>query len=185
MSETIANLAQKNARNALQRMEAVEHDLNTIKSVLQSTVKGVSDNFQNLNKEVDDLGLFVIAVSRLLGEDKVRETIQVVVREQKTNAIAGAKKALADAVEQGALKWASTVPDNAILVFEELDAEGNPVEFGRQQHPINRIQPQFRNELMGKEVGTVLSPENSPKIRLIEIYQIVTTEPTIPAQAQV
>jgi len=185
MSETIANLAQKNARNALQRMEAVENDLNTVKSVLQATVKGVSENFQSLNKEVDDLGVFVLAVSRLLGEDKLKETIQVVVRENKTNAIAGAQKALADAVEQGALKKVETVPDNAILVFEELDADGNPVEFGRQQHPLNRLQPQFRDEVMGKGVGTVLAPENSPKVRLSEIYQIVITEPTTPAQAQV
>lgn len=166
MSETVANIAQKNARNAMQRVEALEE-------VIPNIVSSVSTGMGKVQQQVNQLAEVVEALVSLAGTEAVQKAVMENRKAADVRKVEAEVAQLAKAVETGALKTADAVADNCVLVFAEYDKEGKPLEVnGRSQFSVGQLQPQFKDELMGKKVGATITSPEGHKFEVKEIYAI-------------
>jgi hypothetical protein len=166
-TETIARMAGTSARNALQRVQDIEE---TVQQVVVNFTQEITKINETCNVLVDMLG---------------REAFEAALTSKRdtadANAVAAQKKALADAVEVGALKVADTIAESSLLVLTEKTADGVPLKWGsRIQIPLGQVKEQFRTQLVGKKVGAVVPTPEGHLFEVAEIYE-PQKAPQVPA----
>jgi len=166
MSETIANLAQKNARNAMQRVEALEK---IIPNIISATNQSLNQLQQQLAQSVEIMD----ALIQILGEETVGKVMQENRQFRNQKALEEAKARVAAEVDSGALKPAETVGPNSRIVFQELDANGKALEPGRAEFDVSKMLEPFRTEVQGKKAGDSIKTPAGNTFEIQEVYDNV------------
>lgn len=165
-TETQTNIsAQKNARNALQRVEQLE---DTIPKVISSFSQALNQLQQQVTNAVEVLD----AAISLLGPEQVQKTV-VDARVTRARAEAESQKGqIAELVADGTLLADQVVTDKSIVVGQETREDGTLIEPGWFQHQFSQIKPEFQKELLGKGPGTEFKTANGNTYKLLEVYTV-------------
>lgn len=170
-AETKANLAQKNARNALQRIQALE---GAVQGVLTATNNALGEAEGRLAQLAEVLDAVV--------ESQGAEAINVILTEKRRSR--AQQKQERDAMEikekvlNGKLKAVATVGETSVLVFKELDKDGQALEFSRVQTSALLLVPKVRGETLGKTIGhKVTNTGSEHTFEIMEIYDPVPQTP--------
>ena len=163
-------MAGSSARNALQRVQDIEE-----------TMQQVVVNFtQEITKINETAGVLI----EMLGRDAFEAALTAKREANEATNVAAQKKALADAVEAGALKSVEAIDPTSLLVLTEKTADGQPLKYGsRIQVPLAQVKDPFRGQFLGKKVGdSVTSPEG----HLFEVAEIYEPQkaPQVPAATE-
>jgi hypothetical protein len=184
-AETIANLASKQSRNALQRLDQVEN-------VLTNHSQAVN----NLQNQFGQYVAIVDAMVELLGVEtvtaKVKENAEKKALEQK----ASEESQVQSLLGMGVLVFAQNVSEKSVVVGQEIKRSESADEVlfpGRQQVVLSnpKISQDVKNLLLGKVVGDEVSLPGGNFYKLTEIYDIVdeaarkVTEPVDVAASEV
>lgn len=163
MSETVANLAQKNARNALQRIEYLERLIPQLLSATNNAMNQAQMQFSGLVEIVD-------ALVQAHGPEAVEAIVVENRRNRALKQVEGDKAFLKAALDSGEAKAADTVTEDSIIVFNETTEDGVALDPGRAQFQYKQLMPAFRPQVLGKGTGTkVVSPQGNV-FEVVEIY---------------
>lgn len=179
MSETIANLAQKNSRNALSRIEGLEQRLQELQKAFTDLLRSLDKSFGSVQSDLASVNEVLNATTEVVGPTAIQE---VILRVRKENALAqeqSAKNDIAERVAKGALVPKDTVGEKALVVFNETKEDGTPlVVGGRAQFFLFELKPAFKEQVLGKKVGdfVVSDGPDKHKFTLTEIYENVAQE---------
>jgi hypothetical protein len=190
VSETVANLAQKNARNALQRVDGLEQEQEKQGRMITHVIKAVNESLGNLNGGLDTITKQLVGVAEVL-DAVVRvlgsETIDKVVNEQRAikaeTRITAMKDQLTQLITAGTVKPSENVAENSLMVFKEYDKDGKELPHSRVQFTAAELQPQFRGELMGKGAGTRITSSAGNSFELLEVYEVIAPPQNAPNAA--
>lgn len=174
-AETQAMVAGKQARNAMERVTALENVVPQIIGMLQNIQAQFSQSVEILDALVENFGI---------------ETVEkTVVANRRQKAIAKSTeetKQVAALIEQGVLKATTKVAEHNMLVFKETKPDGTPNEpVSRVQFMYEQLQEQFRTQLIGKAVGEKLASPGGNIFELAEIYEVVPQAAPVPDVAPV
>jgi hypothetical protein len=177
MSETIAQLAQKNSRNAIQRVEELEK---LVPQVISATNNAVQQIQVQLSGAVEILD----AVIQALGV----ETIEKIVTENRTRRAdeqnAKTREQIDGLVAQGVLVAGDKVSEQSLVVFKEFNKEGVE-QVARLQHVFKQLQEEFKPQLLGAAVGAKVTAATGSSFEVLEIYEIVEAKQPAPSAAVV
>jgi len=166
MSETIANLARKNARDAMQRVTALEQVVPQLIGMVQNLQSQFSQSVEILDALVQNFGVEV-----------VENTVIANRRQKAITKSEEEQKQMATLIEQGVMKPVSVVGERTLVVFKEQTPDGKPTEpVSRVQFMFEQLQPQFREQLTGKGAGTVITSPAGNTFTVQEVYEIVAKE---------
>lgn len=177
-AETKAMAAAQTARNAIQRIEALEK---MIPHLISATNNALTEYEGKLTQvaEVAD------ALVQNVGEEAVNAVLVANRRTRAAAREAAETKQIADALEKGDLKPAEKVGEGSVLVLKRYGADGQPQEFGRVQASVAILVPPLRAEALGKSVGHKMKvPGGEDSFEIVEIYEPVAKPAPLPAAAQ-
>lgn len=175
MSETIANLAQKNARNAMQRVDKLEKEMEFLqRKALPGLVQSIQQSLGNVDKQLAAALEVVDALVVLLGDDKVQETMNAnrkrIADQNEEEAVA----AIATRLNDGSLIQADSIAENTLLVFRRSNEDGTPVPYNsRVEISFANLKDDFKTELLGKGRGHKVKGDETP-VMLYEVTEIYT-----------
>ena len=174
-AETIATLASKQSRAALERVENVER-------ALKQVIESANAAFERANTQMQQMADVIDVLVELAGTDVI--TAKLVEKEvAKSTARVEAQKAQVEAaLLQGTLKVVDTVTDQSLIVFKEYKGE-TALENGRNQFMAGQLKPEFKAKVVGQGVGYKLdAPTVGHTFEVVEIYEPVAVQPTLPTE---
>ena len=180
MSETIQKY--KQARNAIERMDAIEQ-------LIPKLIEATNRSLGQLNDQLAGAVEIVDAVVQILGEEAVSRAVSETRLVRAKETAKNQEAAIAKGVEAGQLKKTETVTPTSYIVFKEYDKEGTELAVSRFQSSLKNLQPKVREELAGKTVGYKVKVEGEHSFEVMEIYEVVPTselpvkQPTTPVPA--
>jgi hypothetical protein len=160
----------KQTRSALERIEVLEQ-------MHERLVVGIDGILNQLNTRLSAIEETLEAVSGIIGPEQIANLIVENRKRRSEDAAAAAKAALDDAIAKGIMAPAEVIGENTLVVGRETDKDGNQVGASRIQLAFMGIKPQFRDQLLGKGVGTKLTTENEGTFEVIELYNPVEKSP--------
>jgi hypothetical protein len=181
MSETIANLAQKTARNAMQRVDDLEKRASTLEKMVPNIIQAVNQSLTQLNQQLMQAVEVLAAVEQILGAETIGKVIHENREARNQQLLDEAKARIAAEVEQGNLVPAAAVGPKSRVVFQEKDGEGKELNPGRAEFDMEKILEPFRTELQGKVVGDSLKTPVGSIFEIREIYDVVEKKAEAPA----
>lgn len=133
-------------RNALQRIEALEGDLQRIAGAISKTLTETDQKLTSLIELVD-------ALVAEVGQDQVVARVQAT-RDEKIQERANAAKAALDkALAEGQVVPCETIEENAIITGIEYGGDGQPIKPGYVQLGLSAVKPEFQEKFKGQTVG--------------------------------
>jgi hypothetical protein len=171
MSTTVANLAQKNARNAIQRVEALEE-------VVPKMISVINEGMGKLQQQISSLAEVMEAQTAAIGSESVNTIVMENRRTNDAKKVAAEKEEIAKRVEAGELIPADSIGDSTLMVFEESDKEGKVLPFGsRVQFSFGQLKEEFRKDVVGKKLGDKVVVPEGHSFEVKELYTIVHKAP--------
>lgn len=173
-AETVANLAQKNSRNALQRLDAVEQTQAQVVQALNSTLGPLQQQFSQYVEIVD-------AVTAILGDEVVANRVAEIRKERAIQQAEVQAQQVKTLVANGILAVASVIGEKSLIVGKEFDKEGHEMLPGRRQALLSQIRTDLQEKLMGQGVGFKLDTGDGA-FEVLEVYDVIEkTAPTAEA----
>jgi hypothetical protein len=169
-AETLANLASKQSRNALQRLDRIDGK--------DGILDNHSQSLKTLQTQFSQYVAIVDAAVELLGVEaitaKVKENAEKEAAKKKESEEAQIKQLL----ELGVLSTSEAVTVKSVVVGCEIkkgEGVSDEVLFpGRQQVVFNDVtNPELRTALLGKKVGEDFPLPNGNFFKVTEIYNII------------
>ena len=176
-AETKAMMATKTARNAIQRIEALE-------KMIPNLISATNNALTEFETKLTQLAEVTDALVQNVGEEAVN-TVLVAGRKVRAAGREAAEIAqIAGALATGALKPAASVGEGSVLVLKQYGADGQPLEFSRVQASVAILVPPLRQEALGKSVGYKMkAPNGDNSFEIMEIYDVAPPAAEVPAQA--
>lgn len=169
-AETVANVAGKQARNAMERVSALEEAVDSIGKTVNSIIGPINNTFSNLQQQLSQAVEILDVLVKEFGPEKVEASLLAERKARLAAKQASEKQTVEEGVKAGTLKVADTVTPEALLVFEESDKDGKVMEFPRAQFWYKQLLPNFQTQIANNLVGfKMVSPENHT-FELKEIY---------------
>jgi hypothetical protein len=152
-------------RSLSERLQALEE--NTVRLLV-----GINQRFELDDKRLISLEELVEALANLQGLEEVQEFVDAKRIERARAASAAEKAALDQGIADGYMVVAPVVDEKSLLVLKYTNADGSVIEPGRVQLPAEKVQPQFKDQILGKGVGTIIDLPGGAKCELLEIYGV-------------
>lgn len=169
-AETIANVANKNSRNALQRLDGLEQGV-------QQLVGATNNAIGQISRQLSQIAEIADAATAILGEDVVAAKVVELRKDRLQKESAQQKAQVDDLLLQGILVPAEKVGEKSLLVGRETDKEGKEVFPGRQQVLFSQVRPDLKEKLLGQAVGAAVETPAGNTFNLVEIYDITEAKP--------
>jgi hypothetical protein len=192
-SSTVAQLASKTARNAVQRVEELEATVEVLKTNLQTLQEGQSniinssnEEFTKLNTKVGSLAELVRALIDAVGPAEVERVVKATRQADDVTSVENMKAEIVKGIAKGELKTAEAISDKSLLVFVEKDPSGVVLEYGsRKQWLFSQVGDAFKPQLLGKDVGAILTAPNGATFEVVEFYDTVANAVETPVVPEV
>ena len=175
MSETVANLAQKNARNAMQRVEILERRQESTEKAIANLVQSIQEAFNRLEKEHQNALRIIDALVSVVGVEAVNAQMMTAAKKEDQDRTDQTKKLIADGLAEGKLKTVDVIGDKSLIAFHRTNADGTAMELGGYvTFNLTDLKEEFRKGLLGKGVGTKVVSSEPYNYEVIEIYESAT-----------
>lgn len=168
-----AQLALKNAKNSMKRLEALEALIPQILSAMNTAV-------QNLEGGLRQLDETQAALVEMTGREDVETLVRDTRRRKALERIAREKEEVQVALAEGRIIKADKVTEQSIVTLKESDV---PEEINQVQFAFAQLIPAMRQLVLGKVVGDKVLPQ--PGAHEFEIAAIYTANPNQPPVAEV
>jgi hypothetical protein len=185
-NETVGNLsAQRNARNAIERVQALEtvifgetpKDGERKPGVIESLSKQLDQVQQQLSEAVEVLD----AVAKAIGPDAVGKIVTETRVENARNDAKRQQDQLQKLLAAGQLKAVPAIGENSFVVGVETKPDGAIVEPGWFMHHMSQLKPTAKEALAGQAVGFKFATESGGQYEVKEIYEVQQVPATQPA----
>jgi hypothetical protein len=133
---------------------------------------GINQRFTGLSDRTMSLEEFVEALMHLQGREDIEAYVDVKRIERARAAAAAEKESLDVGINEGYVVAAETAGDRSIVVGFYTGADGKVIEPGRTQLVMPGIQPQFRELLQGKSIGTKVALPDGGSFEVQAIYNL-------------
>lgn len=164
-------------RNALERIGALEQDLGSLFTAVQSAVGELEKRIVTASEVLD-------AMVRVLGQDVVEQAVLAAREERAEEAAKNAKEGLAKALEAGQVVVADKVEDDSIITGVEFDKDGNPVKPGYVQLSMQSVKPEYKEKMLGQSVEFKFDTSEGNTFSVTGIYKSIPQENSEAPQAQ-
>lgn len=164
------SLRGRNMENS-KRLDALEQDIPRI-------LTGINEGFTRISTQLSELTEIVNAVVFLVGEEDVAKAVtdaRIAKAKQESEA---AQAALEKAVADGQFKASETITETSIIVGTEKDKDGTVIPPGRAQLQFAKLLPKFKEELLGKTVGFVVTTPPGGSFEVTAVFDQVPQPPT-------
>lgn len=141
--------AQQNKKSALERIDGLEQ-------AYQGLVDGINAVLQSNGKRVAMLERAMGAVIEAVGIEQVQAILEEKNRREQAERDASLKALVDQSLETGEIVVTDTIAEDSLIVGVEKNADGDPIS-GRAQLSFSEVGPDFKAELLGKGVGTVIA----------------------------
>lgn len=156
------------------KTKSIEVRLDTFEAQLAGIVGEVNGAFQAQIERLGQFAQVLEAVTELVGVEMVDAKIKEISERKVQERIAQAKEALKQGIASGELVPATVITDKSMLVGRETDKDGNVVEPGHIQLPMDRIAfPTVREQLVGQGVGFKVQTPAGNTFEVLEVYDVV------------
>lgn len=166
-------------RNALERIAALEGDLGSLFTAVQSAVG-------ELEKRIVTAAEVIDAIVRVLGQDVVEKSVIDAREERAAKAAVEAKEGLNKALEAGQVVATETIEDDSIITGVEADKDGVELKPGYVQLSLTGVKPEYKEKMVGQQVGFKFETAEGGTFSVTGIYKSVPQEaaPEAPPVAQ-
>lgn len=168
-------------RNALERITALENDLQRLVGAIQSA-------FNQNEAKVRDLAEILDVIVADYGQDVIQKAMSDARTKRAQEDATRAKEALDLALVEGNLEVVEKIekPEGSdpvstgdiIITGVEKDKDGNVLSPGYVQLALNSVKPQFVEKMVGQGVGFVFEVETGGTFEVTGVYKTVVKEPT-------
>lgn len=165
----------KTQKDALGRIQSLEESIPQI-------IQGVNGAFGQMNQQLGGIQETLEAIVGLMGKDAVESAIEDLRVKRAAEQAEAQKAAVAEAVKAGSLVPAKVIGEQTLVIGTECDKDGKVVGNGRVQLPLQSIKPEFKEKLLGKEIGVTFDLPAGGKFTATEIYDAVEKAPEAPAE---
>lgn len=168
MNETQQHIgAQKQARNALARVESIEKVLSEIARETDESKNRMTSVMEVMDALVQLVG--INEVQTVVGENRKERALK-----KQEQEIAAVK----NLVESGVLVSETTANTGNLLVFKETKEDGSEVlPVSRVQFMFEQLKPDFQEQLKGKEVGSKIKSDAGNFFEVREVYSVKSPPP--------
>lgn len=151
------------AKNTAERLDQLEQ---AVARVLVT----INKRFEQQEEKFSILDEFMMALTQLVPgvEDKVEENRLAASKAEQDRAEAELRQGVAE----GYFVAANTIDEQSIVVGIEKTAAGEFVGPGRFHVPMPKIDPSYREQLLGKETGAVITTSIGGTFEVVEIYSV-------------
>lgn len=172
--------ARGQARNALERIESLEHDF-------QQIVGGFNNAFGQLQSQVRGMAEIVDAATRILGSAQIEEAVKAARLERAEAEATQAKEGLAKALEAKQVESVTKIEEDTLITGVEYDKAGNPLPPGYVQLNVGTVKPEYKEKMVGQLVPFKFEIENGT-FEVTAAYKILPpveapTATEVPAEA--
>jgi hypothetical protein len=137
-------------RNALERITAIETDLQSIVGAIQQALQGIEG-------KVSAQAEILEAVVQEIGAEQINSRIEAAREVRAAEHAEKSKAALEKALADGDLVPAEAIDNNTVIVGKEFDKDGKILGAGYVQLGFNTIKPEFQEKLLGQKTGFVFN----------------------------
>jgi hypothetical protein len=161
-------------RNALQRIETLENDLQSVVGAIQKALQSI-DGKINTHAEILD------ALANEVGPESINAAIAAGRVTRATEHAAASKAALEKALADGELAVAETVTESSVIVGVEYDKNGEAVPPGYVQLGMNTVKPEFQEKMLGQKAGFKFDTADG-SFEVTGVYTVLDTSPPQPTE---
>jgi hypothetical protein len=178
--------AMAKAKSSLDRIDDLEKLLEEQNKSLKQVVTAVNGSLGQLNRSLEETKEMLNAVIGILGPDQVHKEVEANRLLALQKQVEETKSSIVKALEAGDIVAAEVASDNSFVAGVELKADGTAIPPGWSFVPMQKIEEEFRLQLVGKGVGHKISTKEGGSFELLEIYDMAEkkVEPAIPVPAQ-
>jgi hypothetical protein len=171
MSNTTPKMGERaRIRSALERIETLETEVPRI-------VAGVNNGFVNVEQRLNENTEIMNAIAELVGQDSVAAKVAENRLKRAEAAAQMQADGLAKALVDGHVTMVTTIGEKTIIVGKSFDKDGNIEPPGRVQMDYGKVKPEFKEQFLGKPVGTIIDTPTGGKLEVTELYEIVPPAP--------
>lgn len=153
-------------------MSGIRKSIKDLAEYTVSLAKETEETLNRLTKEINAQSSILAAIVKVVGEDKIKEAVELLKREQYEKEWVEKEKARQALVEKGVLSAIETVTEDCLIVGTDTYPNGDKRII---QTESKRLSPDALARFLGKKVGDSIEA-NSVKFTITDIYTINHTK---------
>lgn len=169
LNKPSARQAQKSLSD---RLTTAEGNIDGLNQNVARALLGINQRFNEHNGRLITTEELVDALVDIQGREEVERLVDERRLERAEKLAAQEKGSLDQAISDGYVLAAEVAGEKSVIIGKYLASDGSVIPPGRAQLVMTGVQEQFRNQLLGKGVGTKLDLADGGKFELTEIYEV-------------
>ncbi len=141
----------------------------------------VNGSLGQLNRGLEEYKEMLNAVIGILGPAQVQAEIEVNRKAALDKQVADTKASIASALAGGDIIAVDKASEKSFVAGVETKADGSAIAPGWAFVPMQKIEEEFRTQLVGQGVGFKVATKEGGFFELLEIYEAVEKAPELPA----
>ncbi len=161
------------AKAGLDRLDDMDKQLSGLSESLKQIVMAVNGSLGQLNRGLEEYKEMLNAVIGILGPAQVQAEIEANRKAAIEKQVADTKASIASALEAGDIVRAEKASERSFVAGVETKADGTAIAPGWAFVPMQKIEEEFRVQLVGQGVGFKVATKEGGFFELLEIYEAV------------
>lgn len=155
------------------KAKGIEQRVKQLEESFARLLVGLDQRLNNFGQMFGQATEVSEALIEAVGEELVTEILQRKRQERAEKQAAEESRQLEEAVSEGYVTPAEVIGENAFIVGHEVDAQGNALGgTGRQQVAYKTLKPEFKEQLLGKGVGTEVKTPAGGTFTVRAVYDL-------------
>lgn len=165
-------------KNALERLEELDKRVAAVEDFVgNKLVADVNNAVSALSKQAGGLSEVVAAIAKLVGEDAIKALVETARKDAELQRVASLKAAIAEMKANGQLVTSEKITEDSLVVGVEFEADGSETFPGFVQLQFSQFKPEWREKLLGAEVGAKIDTLEGRSFQVNEIFSIAAAKP--------
>lgn len=171
------------SKASLDRLDDLDKQVAGLGESLKQIVMAVNGSLGQLNRGLEEYKEMLNAVIGILGPAQVQAEIETNRKVALDKQVADTKASIASALESGDIVRAEKATEKSFVAGVETKADGTAIPPGWAFVPMQKIEEEFRKQLVGQGVGFKVVTKEGGHFELLEIYEAVEKAPEPAAEA--